>query len=520
MGEFRGYLSGCTTYGAFMRDNVNSLITLFAYTTIVLSAMQVGLATEPLANDYSFGMASYVFSIFSILAPLACIVAILGVITMMFVINLVRTLTIREEKRRQGVKVLQFFDRTFVKYGMMSGEPIELANLGAVEAPTAAAISDTTAPLPQYPRGIRLVLVTVGLILSIFLAALDSTIIATAIPSITTQFGSISNIAWYGSSYSITNTAFQSAWGKAYQYFNLKATFMCAIAVFEIGIMPWTSARVIGSFVGFASLFICFAVNEYVMGSRSMVQFHLFKNKLVSANLLYAMFLAGAFFPLMYTLPIQFQAVDNNTASQSGIRLIPLVMGVSVFTMISNGLLTFWRHYKPFFLLGALFAVIGNTKIHSLDASTPIKDWVGFELLTAMGVGLALQIPMIANQALVPAEDLGAATSMSLFMENCGTVLFVASGEAAFTNGLLSSLARNLPQVDAKVVLDAGATQIRALFSGHELEQVLGGYLDGCKTSHIVTVACGAMAAAISLSNAGPAAIKELKKSIEKSHER
>jgi hypothetical protein len=67
--------------------------------------MQVGLATEPLANDYSFGMASYVFSIFSILAPLACIVAILGVITMMFVINLVRTLTIRGKKRRQGVKV-------------------------------------------------------------------------------------------------------------------------------------------------------------------------------------------------------------------------------------------------------------------------------------------------------------------------------------------------------------------------------------------------------------------------------
>ncbi|KAG9186232.1 hypothetical protein G6011_02788 [Alternaria panax] len=105
MGEFRGYLSGCTTYGAFMRDNVNSLITLFAYTTIVLSAMQVGLATEPLANDYSFGMASYVFSIFSILAPLACIVAILGVLAMMFVINLARTLRIRRQKRRQGVKV-------------------------------------------------------------------------------------------------------------------------------------------------------------------------------------------------------------------------------------------------------------------------------------------------------------------------------------------------------------------------------------------------------------------------------
>jgi hypothetical protein len=105
MGEMRGYLSGCTTYAAFMRDNVNSLITLFAYTTIVLSAMQVGLSTEPLAQNYSFGMASYVFSVFSILAPLACIVAVLGVIGMIFVMNLVRTLRIRRQKRRQGVKV-------------------------------------------------------------------------------------------------------------------------------------------------------------------------------------------------------------------------------------------------------------------------------------------------------------------------------------------------------------------------------------------------------------------------------
>jgi hypothetical protein len=105
MGELRGYLSGCTTYGAFMRDNINSLITLFAYTTIVLSAMQVGLATEPLANDYSFGMASYVFSLFSILAPLACIVAVVGVLAIVFVINLVRTLRIRKKKLRQGAKV-------------------------------------------------------------------------------------------------------------------------------------------------------------------------------------------------------------------------------------------------------------------------------------------------------------------------------------------------------------------------------------------------------------------------------
>jgi MFS family permease len=90
-------------------------------------------------------------------------------------------------------------------------------------------------PPPQYPRGGRLVLITVGLLLSIFLAALDSTIISTAIPSITSQFGGISNIAWYGTSYAITNTAFQSSWGKAYQYFSMKKTFLLAVLVFEVG---------------------------------------------------------------------------------------------------------------------------------------------------------------------------------------------------------------------------------------------------------------------------------------------
>ncbi|KAF2732599.1 hypothetical protein EJ04DRAFT_440719 [Polyplosphaeria fusca] len=104
-GQPRGYFSNCTTYGAFIRDNINSLITLFAYTTIVLSAMQVGLATEFLMNDYAFGMASYVFSIFAIVGPLSAIAVIILVFCFLFSINLLRTLAIRAKRRRQGAGV-------------------------------------------------------------------------------------------------------------------------------------------------------------------------------------------------------------------------------------------------------------------------------------------------------------------------------------------------------------------------------------------------------------------------------
>jgi MFS family permease len=114
---------------------------------------------------------------------------------------------------------------------------MELDTLPGSRSPENSSIptSQDELAIPQYPRGIKLALITTGLILSIFLTALDSTIISTAIPSITTEFGSISNIAWYGSAYIVTNASFQSSWGKAYQYFPLKSTFLLSILVFEVG---------------------------------------------------------------------------------------------------------------------------------------------------------------------------------------------------------------------------------------------------------------------------------------------
>lgn len=93
----------------------------------------------------------------------------------------------------------------------------------------------STANLDEYPTGLKLAAITTGLLLSIFLVALDSTILATAIPRITDDFGSIRDIAWYSTAFSVTNTTFQSSWGKAYGYFPMKTILMMAIVVFELG---------------------------------------------------------------------------------------------------------------------------------------------------------------------------------------------------------------------------------------------------------------------------------------------
>ena len=87
----------------------------------------------------------------------------------------------------------------------------------------------------DYPHGLRLFFIIAALVLSIFMGALDMTIVATAIPRITDEFHSLDQVGWYGAAFFLTIGAFQSTWGKAYKYFSLKTTFLLSFAIFELG---------------------------------------------------------------------------------------------------------------------------------------------------------------------------------------------------------------------------------------------------------------------------------------------
>ena len=65
-----------------------------------------------------------------------------------------------------------------------------------------------------YPTGLKLTLIVIALCLSVFLVALDNTIIATAIPKITDRFNSLGDVGWYGSAYLLTTCALQLFFGK------------------------------------------------------------------------------------------------------------------------------------------------------------------------------------------------------------------------------------------------------------------------------------------------------------------
>ncbi|KAK8101981.1 GliA, partial [Apiospora kogelbergensis] len=97
--------------------------------------------------------------------------------------------------------------------------------------PSKELMSDAVRPddeVNELPTGLRFYMIVVSLLLCVFLMALDLTIVATAIPKITDQFG-LRDVAWYSSAFFMTTAGFQSSWGKIYRYFPLKIGFLSAL---------------------------------------------------------------------------------------------------------------------------------------------------------------------------------------------------------------------------------------------------------------------------------------------------
>lgn len=90
-----------------------------------------------------------------------------------------------------------------------------------------------------------------GIFLASFLVALDRTILGTAIPKITNEFNSLSDVGWYGSAYLLTSRSFQLFLGRVYTFYNPKTVFLLLLSVFEIGsavcgIAPNSTVLIVG----------------------------------------------------------------------------------------------------------------------------------------------------------------------------------------------------------------------------------------------------------------------------------
>jgi MFS transporter, DHA2 family, glioxin efflux transporter len=282
--------------------------------------------------------------------------------------------------------------------------------------------------------------------------------------------------------------------------FTIMAAIVCYILAMQWGgqSKSWSDSSVVGTLVGFVLILIAFCVIEYFQGERAMVVGRILKDRTIWVGMVFIFFLAGAFFLLLYYLPIYFQAVSGVSASNSGVRNLPLILAVTISTIISGGMITAFGHFVPFMIAGSMIATIGSGLLYTLNTTSSSSHWIGYQILAGAGIGLALQVPIIAAQGTVTPADLSSVTAMILFAQTIGGAFFVSAGEAAFTNTLIGKLPVTAPSVDPANVVSVGVTLIRATFAADIVPGIVQAYMDGLKVDYAIAIASAGIAVGIS----------------------
>jgi MFS family permease len=281
----------------------------------------------------------------------------------------------------------------------------------------------------------------------------------------------------------------------------LLGAILCFLLALQWGgsAKAWGSADVIGTLVGFGLLLIAFTINELWLQEKAMIPPRLLKGQTILFSCLFTFFFSGSFYLLLYYLPTYFQSVKGASASDSGVRTLPLVLGDGLFATLSGAALGMIGYYMPLLTLGGVLTTVASGLLYTLDLHSGSNEWIGYQAMAGIGVGLAIQVPMMASQAVVGVEDLSTVSAMILFFQCMGGAIFVQAGQAAFTNKLVQEVLRHLPNVSAARVTSTGATELQSEFHGHELQVILEAYVAGLQDAFIVAIVLAGIATLLSL---------------------
>lgn len=174
---------------------------------------------------------------------------------------------------------------------------------------------------------------------------------------------------------------------------------------------PWNSSTVIGLIVGWGLLLIALVFWEIYQGDRAMIEPRVFKQRFIWAGACFQFFFAGAYFILLYYLPIYFQSIDNTSAIGSGVRNLPLVIAVSIFGVVSGVSVSVTGHATPFLVVSSALSIVGIGLIYTLDIGSSSGKWIGFQVFAGIWFAWAWMLSMNIAQAHSDPKDLSSATA-------------------------------------------------------------------------------------------------------------
>ncbi len=137
--------------------------------------------------------------------------------------------------------------------------------------------------------------------------------------------------------------------------------------------------------------------------------------------------------------------VRGHGAISSGLLLTPMMAGLLVTSIASGNAISRFGRYKPFPIAGTAVTTVGVYLLAGLGVSTPMWQTAVYMVILGLGLGMVMQVLVLAVQNAVDYSFLGVATSGSTLFRQIGGSIGVAVFGAIFTNELRHQLATRLP---------------------------------------------------------------------------
>ncbi len=218
----------------------------------------------------------------------------------------------------------------------------------------------------------------------------------------------------------------------------------------------WSSPVIVGLGIAGVLLLILFLRQERSAGE-PIIPPKLWSNPVFSVASTLEFLVGFALFGAVTFLPVFLQTVGGQSATNSGLLLLPLMAGVMVTSITSGMLITRTGRYKHYPIAGTLIMACGLFLLSTMTIGTPGWQSSLYMLLLGLGMGLILQVMIIAVQNSVAHADLGTATGAETFVRQIGAAFGVAIFGAIFNNRLAVNLKALLPQ-GANISAVSGST--------------------------------------------------------------